>query len=160
MSGTRSFHLVEASRLTGVSEKNKSARRFLDFCVDDLALYPVVVAAGYGNVSPLWTGLSAATELESNRAIDRLLGQAAPDAPMGRVSVYVCPERGDLGCGAITVRLGLSVTSVTWSAWGYQRDYEDEVHPLESEVLVDMTFDRAQYESALVAAWPLLRIRP
>jgi hypothetical protein len=114
-----------------------------------MALYPVVTAAGYDHIGPLWLDPSPLVVRDANDAIHRLLGHGPGDAPMGRVSVYVCAECGDLGCGALTVKLDLSETTVTWSDWGYQHNYDDTIQPVEAEALSDMTFDRAEYEEAL-----------
>src|SRR5215216_2128667 len=37
--------------------------------------------------------------------VEKLLGRAPPDLPPDRVALYVCPECGDLGCGAVTASL-------------------------------------------------------
>lgn len=43
--------------------------------------------------------------IETVAAVERLVGEASGDLPDGRVSLYVCPECGDLRCGAVTARL-------------------------------------------------------
>lgn len=126
---------------------NKTVRSFLDFGVDGRSLYGVMVESGFDNVSPIWLDATAAAA--TDMAIARLLGEEPGDAPGGRVSVYVCAECGDLGCGAVTVQLDVGSDRVTWSDWGYQTNYEDAVHRDDLPPLSTLTFDRAQYEDVL-----------
>jgi len=147
---TQSFALVEMDRNVERSPAKKQARRFLDFSVGGEALYPTVFAAGYDNITPLWLDPSLAREV--GQAIDRLLGVAPADAPSDRVSVYICSECGDLGCGALTVKLSIDEDLASWTDWGYQNNYEDTIHPVTSRQLGDMHFSRAEYDRALEAA--------
>lgn len=38
--------------------------------------------------------------------------------------LYSCPECGDLGCGAVTVKLTVESDRVVWSDWDWQTNYE------------------------------------
>lgn len=136
------FSLVESSRsITGDSQQK---RTFLDFSFDLTPTYPKVLANGIDNITPLWLG----GEREWCRiAIARLLGDAEPDAPQGRVSVYVCAECADLGCGSVTVVVERGDGTVTWRDWGYQNNYDQGFVPIND--LRDVTFDVVQYDSTL-----------
>ena len=96
--------------------------------------------------------------IESVSAIERLLSEAPGDLPDGRVSLYVCPERGDLGCGAVTATITREPETVTWRAIGFQTENEDEVFPLDGAKEDDVTFDRATYDRVL--RLELDRLRP
>lgn len=77
-----------------------------------------------------------------------LLGEAAPDLASGRVPIFICPECGDLGCGAITVVVERHRDTVIWRDFGWDVNYdtgEDHIR-LQIDPLV---FDRAQYEAEL-----------
>ena len=94
-------------------------------------------------ITGLWLG-----GVEPGRsALQCLVGKTAPDAPGGRTSIFVCPECADLGCGHITVIVGIRADVVTWTQFGYQNNYEDEIGPLET--FPDLTFARGQYEQVL-----------
>jgi hypothetical protein len=60
--------------------------------------------------------------------------------------IYVCPECGDIGCGAITAVIKDYGSSIVWSDFGYETDYGgigetyDQIVPIE--------FGRADYFSA------------
>ena len=143
---------TEAERDVRDSEGRKTPRRFLDFLVNAEALAPRVQEAGYDLISCLWVDNATAAP-ESHQSARRLLAQLAGDAPHGRVSVYGCAECGDLGCGAVTVALTVGEDTVTWAEWGYQTNYEDEVHDVDDiPGLRDYVFDRRDYERVITAA--------
>lgn len=66
------------------------------------------------------------------------------------MSVYVCAECADLGCGAITVLVERDESTVSWRDWGYQNNYEDGLVRIVD--IADVTFDAAQYDATLRAA--------
>ena len=143
--------LAFAERDAGDGQR-KASRYFLDFAVNGEQLAPKVRLAGYDLISCLWLHNATAAQ-QSVRAAHRLLGQVKGDAPHGRVSVYGCAECGDLGCGAITVRLQVTEDRVLWADWGYQNSYEDEVFDLDDVVgLRDFHFDIHEYEQVLAQA--------
>ncbi|HEV2810200.1 MAG TPA: hypothetical protein VGV93_07375 [Acidimicrobiales bacterium] len=150
----RRLSLVPAERVIEAESRSvKATRRFLDFALDGTRLYEVMLAEGIDNVSPIWLDESSAVIEESTKAVARLLGDEPGDAPGGRVSVYICPECGDLGCGAVTVTIERDAERVTWTDWGVQNNYEDGVSY--EQGLVDVgriVFDRTQYETVLRGA--------
>jgi hypothetical protein len=86
---------------------------------------------------------------EQLRAMERLSGTAPPDMPSGRVSLYVCPECGDLGCGARGVFIQGTTDSVVWRDPAYENNYDGLVHstsdgPLDASMLV---FARESYDA-------------
>ncbi len=136
---------------------SKTSRRFLDFVVNGEAFALKVRDAGYDLISCFWLD-NATAGPESVKAAQRLLGRVEGDAPHGRVSLYECPECGDLGCGAITVRLQITEDRVLWADWGYQNNYEDEVFDVEDiKGLRDFVFDRKEYERVLAYAVQRMR---
>lgn len=83
--------------------------------------------------------------------IRRLLMVEPGDLPGGRVSLYICPECGDIGCGAITVRIERRGLEIIWSDFGYENNYENNVE-LESFCSIGpFHFDLNTYESKLRA---------
>lgn len=122
-------------------------RRFLDFELDGRSLYDVLRERGMDYVSVLW--LNSPDESPSATAVARLLGDARSELPDGRVAAFVCPECGDLGCGAITVRLVVGPGEVAWHEWGWQSASDSAVDRSQLAELPSVTFDRAKYERAL-----------
>lgn len=120
---------------------------YLDFTVDGRRLHEQLNTRDAEYLDYVGV-IQRAWPIESAKAIERLLGEAPGDLPDGRVSLYVCPECGDLGCGAITACLVVEPEVVIWRALAYQTDYEAEAFPLSSE-LSDVRFTRTHYEAVL-----------
>lgn len=135
------FSLVESVRF--ISGDGQHERLFLDFAFDSTPICSTVRANGADCITPIWLDGGEWTFT----AIHRLLGEADPDAPDGRVSVYVCAECADLGCGAVTVVVERGDGTVSWRDWGYQNNYEHGFDVLAG--LPDVTFDATQYDSTL-----------
>lgn|GEM_PF-1410314 len=77
-----------------------------------------------------------------------LLGEQPADLDDGRVPLYVCAACGDIGCGAIGMRLERTATTVTW------RDFRWETGPsgpADDDLVVvpggPFVFDRAQHDA-------------
>ncbi|MFF4597668.1 hypothetical protein [Amycolatopsis sp. NPDC001319] len=67
--------------------------------------------------------------------------------PDGRVPLFVCPECGDLGCGAVTVIVERTADEVVWRDFGWQTDYDPEVSRESYAGLGPFRFARAQYDA-------------
>lgn len=122
---------------------------YLDFTADGDRLFERLAA--HFPQAPDYVGvIQDAWPMETVAAIERLLGEAPGDLPDGRVSLYVCPECADLGCGAITTRLSLEYDTVIWRDIGTQTDNEDEVCPLaDPDDFPEVTFGRDRYDQVL-----------
>ena len=136
------LELVRRDRKGGAK---KTARSFLDFTIDGDSLY-ARLGEPLDLISPLWLDHPAPDEKE--KAIQRLLKQATGDLHSDRVSLYICPECGDLGCGAISAEIIFSENAVVWSDFGYENNYEDAVARERYESIGPFEFDRVAYETA------------
>lgn len=66
-------------------------------------------------------------DAEVDRATaSKLLVEAPPDYPPNRVAIFVCPECGDLGCGAITAAVTRDDNLVVWDDFRWETDIADE----------------------------------
>lgn len=88
-----------------------------DFVVDGRSLAAmvrgdVVGALGWGDA--VWEA----------GVTDKLLRRAEPDLPPDRVALYVCPECGDLSCGAVTASVTREGEAVVWRDFRWERDWE------------------------------------
>ena len=86
---------------------------------------------------------------------DMLLLKTPSDMPSGRVPLYVCSLCGDLGCGAVTVRISQQGNSIIWSEFGFEYNYDDEFWP--PEPLGPFQFQLDQYQNTIQA---FARLRP
>ncbi len=60
-----------------------------------------------------------------NDRIDEFLGLIPPELTTGRTKFYVCPECGDIGCGAITAKIEVTEKQIIWSGFGYETNYSE-----------------------------------
>jgi len=79
--------------------------------------------------------------------IAELLRDVQPALPSGRTPIYVCPECGDISCGAITVRIGREGNFITWSDFAHENGYA-AARKIDAEV---MSFDAREYRAAIAA---------
>jgi hypothetical protein len=127
----------------------RTERRYLDFVIDGLALSSRFDA---DFISPLgWLAVQ-----EQVATIDRLLRRKPPDLAHGRTSLYICPECGDLGCGAVTAVVGGGTGVVVWSDFGIQNNYEDVVHREGFEAIGPFTFDGMLYHRLFARLQPMM----
>jgi hypothetical protein len=84
--------------------------------------------------------------------VAQLLGRVPSTLESGRVPVLVCEECGDIGCGAVAVRILHEEGCVRWTDWSYENGYEP-AKPLEWPTQPgDFVFERNAYEAALRGA--------
>jgi hypothetical protein len=124
----------------------RTARSFLDFVVDGTSLYDAIGRRS-DLISTLWVHPEAAEEQQ--KAVRRLLGFEQGDLPGDRVSLYICPECGDLGCGAITLKIGFGVQEVIWYEFGHENTYEESIDRASYSSIGPFRFDRQAYENLL-----------
>lgn len=135
------IELKWADRTLGGSQ---TPRRFLDFVIDGQSLYEKL-----GDViSPLgW--LSAE---ETRKVVNRFLHKEAPDFPNDRTSIYVCPECGDLDCGAVSAVIERVGDDIIWRDFGYQNTYDDTIHFEDTEDVGPFTFNATEYYNEITKA--------
>jgi len=62
---------------------------------------------------------------DANRqALAKLKLEADPDTARGGVLLYICPECGDLGCGAYSVLVKKNDAGYVWESFAYENGYE------------------------------------
>jgi hypothetical protein len=135
------LQLVQRDRKGGGS---KTARSFLDFTIDGDPLHERL-AQPLDLISVLWLDHPAPEERQ--KAVRRLLKLAPGDFPDDRVALYICPECGDLGCGAISVEILISEDKVIWRDFGYENNYESVVTRDRYKSIGPFEFERAAYEA-------------
>ena len=130
-------------------DSQRAAVRFLDFIVDGVHLSSRmgdhVTLFGWGS-KPL-----------QQVAADRLLGRCAPDLPSTRVALYVCPECGDLGCGAVGVVVERAEGTVVWRSFAYENNYDGMVHHEGYDDLGPFEFAESEYSGVIAKLAAILQ---
>lgn len=118
MNQTNTLELVWKTREGG---KGRTKRDYLDFVIDGIPL---------GDFFSKWDYIGClgsdfiSYDLEM---VEKLLTNLPSDLNDDRYSIYVCPECGDIGCGAITAQIIKSNEGFIWQKFGLQNNYEDEI---------------------------------
>jgi hypothetical protein len=127
---------------TRVGGGGRTERRYLDFVVDGVVLCSRFSA---DFIPPLgWFVLEAQLAM-----FERLRRKMPPDLAQGRTSICICPECGDLGCGAISLSIEGGAGVVEWKDFGIQNNYEDVVHRRGFEGVGPFSFDGGRYHALL-----------
>jgi len=139
---TNSLELVHNHRPGGAGA---TERDYLDYVIDGRLLSEriagdFVTSLGWGDAA------------EQARAVRRLLLDEPADVPNDRRSLYVCPECGDLGCGALSAVIENVNNQIVWRDFGYQNDYEDIVRLDDYRNIGPFVFEAAVYERVIRGA--------
>ncbi len=123
----------------------KTQRDFLDFVVDGQPLTEKIrgdFASCLGWFVPE----------ENAKAARRLLLKEPADLPNNRHTMYVCPECGDIGCGAVSFVVDQVEDKIIWRNFGYENNYEEVIHTEGYEDVGPFVFNRDEYEQAIKKA--------
>ncbi len=120
-------------------------REYLDFVVDGEPLSKRIAG-------DLVSCLGWFVPEENTKAVRRLLLEEPADLPKNRRSLYVCPECGDLGCGAVSVVIEAAGDHINWRDFGFENNYEDEVISSAYTGVGPLVFNKSQYEAVIRSA--------
>jgi len=118
-------------------------RDFLDFVIDGKSLSEEI---GGDLISCLGWFLPK----ENEKAVNQIMLKADSELSDSRYILYVCPECGDISCGAITAIIERIDDNIIWRDFGFQNDYENEIRLIKE--FNKFVFDRAQYRNVLISA--------
>jgi len=127
----------------------KTSRNHLDFLVDGQSLYDLLAAQKRDLVGVLGWCPAA----QDDHTLAGLVLEKPSPLPGGRVMLFVCPECGDIGCGAITAMVTFESNSYVWRDFGYENNYDPGMADFATYAAVGpFQFDATQYRAALQAA--------
>lgn len=131
--------LVAAHRQGG---GGATAVDYLDFHVSGVSL---LQRLGWSNANHIGCLGSGVTEYYA-QLIQQLLLRQPSTLASGRHMLYVCPECGDIGCGAITAVISKEPEAFVWRDFGYENNYDDTIHHLADFAAIGpFRFDPANY---------------
>ena len=108
----------------GSANPQKRERHSFDFVVNGVSLFEATQAFKYDICGSL---SNPQFEREVARRINRrTAAMLTSDVPVGghRVALFVCPECGDLACGAVTARVSRTELGAKWSDFGYENGFD------------------------------------
>jgi len=123
----------------------KADRKYIDFIVSGQSLGQLFGLPDFDLIGTF--GWSDNKEYE-DKQIDEFLGLVKSELESGRTCFYVCPECGDIGCGAITGIIEVTEKNVIWKDFGYENNYS-EPDLTDYKEIGPFTFDKKQYLTIL-----------
>jgi hypothetical protein len=100
----------------------KSAREYFDFIVSGKSLRDLIEHPELDLIGTFgWSN----NKTYEKKQIDEFLGHIKPELKSGRCCFYVCPECGDISCGAITAKIEVNENDVVWKDFGYENGDEE-----------------------------------
>jgi hypothetical protein len=144
MESDNDFSKLELVRRTRSGGSGRTRREYLDFVVDGQSLHDLL------DPGDLIGCLGWQSEKSDDILKERLLLKQPSEIGGNRYLIYVCPECGDIGCGAITVQIQKSRQGVVWSSFIFQNNFTEAMSVNESYSHVGpYVFDKHQYWSVI-----------
>jgi hypothetical protein len=117
----------------GPSGTIKHERYSVDFLVNGMSLFKATKAGERDLSGCFWiAGLDPSIKAHNETMAEQLTFARAPairemDGPIERhrVTLFVCSECADLGCGAITAEIARDGDLIVWSRFAYQNNWQD-----------------------------------
>ncbi|HTJ11438.1 MAG TPA: hypothetical protein VL547_05420 [Dinghuibacter sp.] len=132
----QTLHLKHAVRK---GDAHRKEREFLEFYVSGRSLKSILGIED----SDLVTSIDL--DRNNKQILNVFRGKEKSRLETGRVMIYVCPECGDIGCGAITAIILDRGAKIIWSDFGSEAG--DGVTELYAHI-EPIEFDRQSYFSA------------
>lgn len=120
---------------------SKSERKYLDFLISGQSLEALLNTVSQDMIGTFGWSVSDAYE---NSMVNAFLGLEKPELPSGRIPFYVCPECGDIECGAITAEVEVTADSVVWKNFGFENN-QDEPNLIDYKEIGPFKFDKTEY---------------
>ena len=119
-----------------------------DFLIDGVSLLDALVKIDGGHSDFMGCFVQGFPD-ENRRMMEKLVLRGKSDTERGGVLLYVCPECGDIGCGAYSARVTRTESGYTWEDFAYENGYEE---PRVIQSIGPFHFGCDEYESALYRA--------
>ena len=132
--------------------EGNAERIYFDFYISGNRLFDLL---GKGFDADAITPLGWGSIESQERAVAELLLRQEPLLPTRRCMLYVCPQCGDISCGAITVRVEQDQSFIVWKDFGYEHDWEENLHLGRFTSIGPFYFERDAYSQLLGSFHPL-----
>jgi hypothetical protein len=122
---------------------NRHERRYLDFVISGQSLIDILGVNNLDLITPLGLDLFSHYEKELTEIIAT---KRRSNLESGRVMLYICPECGDIDCGAITTQIEVSENKIIWKDFAYENGYEGLVEKY--SMIESIEFEVNEYKQA------------
>lgn len=129
----------------------KQERHSVDFTVNGESLLDKLVKSDGGHADFMGCMVLGFPE-QNAQAVNMLVCVQPPDSESGRVLFYVCPECGDLGCGAYGAFVERTGSTYVWRDFAYENGCDD---PRFLTDIGPFVFESTLYESEVLRAGTL-----
>ncbi|MFO1494940.1 MAG: hypothetical protein U1F26_09790 [Lysobacterales bacterium] len=144
-------HIVLIRPGTSSGSVTTQPRQSVDFTVNGVSLLTTILKVDGGSADFMGCLVRGFPE-QNAQAAAQLRLVTSPDTESGRILLYLCPECGDIGCGAYGVFIERIGETFIWRDFAYENGYEDP-RPIES--IGPYTFEGASYEREIARAGAL-----
>lgn len=124
------------------------ARISADFVVNGNSLLQALVNEAGGHSDFMGRFVTGYPDV-NKAALNELLCRTSPTSEGGRTLLYLCPECGDIGCGAYAVRIIRVADTYKWLDFAYVNGYEP---PQSISGVGPFVFSPLEYEHAVATA--------
>lgn len=125
----------------------------IDFLIDQRSLLNTLITAGADQSDYMSCFVKGAPQT-NDLSCARLLLREPAETESGRILLYLCPECGDISCGAYSVHVSQNDDKFTWYAFAYENGYEE---PVIIDGVGPFAFEKHAYEAAISNAAELMR---
>lgn len=99
--------------------------------------------------------LGFGSEAFQNKQIDKLLLNVVADFPDDRRALYICPACGDLGCGAVSLRIKQEEGMVVWYDFGIESEGDSNPRVTSLPEIGPFFFEEETYAETIRATYGL-----
>lgn len=132
-------------RIIRKKEANTTERNYFDFIISGKSLSEILDAEKYDLIGIFgWIQ----NKVYENQQIEEFIGNNKSELKSGRIPLYVCPECGDISCGAITSEIEFNENQIIWKNFGYENEI-DEIDFEGFENIGPYIFDKSEYVTLL-----------
>lgn len=124
-----------------------------DFWVDGQRLYDSILRL-YPNMDDI-ACLGFGSEAFQHQQIEKLLLNTDADFPDDRRALYICPACGDLGCGAISLRIKRENGKFVWYDFGIESEGDSNPRVTRLPEISPFYFEEQTYKETIRSAYGL-----
>ena len=127
-------------KLEFIKKRRNRKQEYWDFVINEKPLFDYFRPLCKDLISPFGWGANKDSE---HQILKEFCLEILPILENGRSMFYVCPECGDIGCGAITGRISENEKGqIEWGDFRYENDYEEIVEVYDN---LFFCFEKAEY---------------